>query len=394
MKIAYFDCFSGVSGDMILGALIDAGLDVKELESELSKLKISGFKLKAQKTLRGGISGTKLRVQVNEQPAERTLKDIVEIVDQSDLSNDIKKLGKKIFKQLAMIEAKIHKKKIERVHFHEVGALDSIIDVIGSLIGINKLGIDEVYSSKIHLGTGFVESGHGTIPVPAPATIELLKEIPIYSSGIGSELVTPTGIAILKNISKSFGILPEMKVKKIGYGAGSRELEIPNLLRVYVGEMTEEKYERDEVILIETNLDNMNPEFFDYTTEMLLKQGALDVFMTPIFMKKNRPGTILSVLTVPEKLDEILSIIFAETTTLGVRIQPLERKTLLRETIRVKTRFGQINVKLSKIGGEIKNIAPEYEDCKRIAAKRGIPLKDIYDEAKRAALKALDKGTL
>ncbi len=394
MKVAYFDCFSGVSGDMILGALIDAGLDPKDLESGLSKLKISGFSLQTQKTIRKGISGTKLSIDIDKHHVKRSLKDILEIIAQSDLGDDIKASGKKIFKELATVEAKIHNKKIEKVRFHELGALDSIIDVVGSLIALKRLGIDEVYSSKIHVGTGFVESTHGSIPVPAPATLELLKGIPIYSSGIDAELVTPTGIAILKNLSRTFGVLPEMKVKKIGYGAGSRELEIPNLLRVYLGKIDKTKYEKDEVILIETNLDNMNPEFFDYTTEMLLKQGALDVFMTPVLMKKNRPGTMLSVLTAPDKLDEILSIIFAETTTLGVRIQHLERKILLRETIRVKTRFGQINVKLSKVGEQIKNIAPEYEDCKKIAAKKAIPLKDIYDEAKRAALKALDKGTL
>ncbi len=339
--------------------------------------------------MRGGISGTKLNVDINEQDVDRSLKDIVEIVNGSDLSNDIKASGKKIFKELAAVEAKIHNKKMEKVHFHEIGALDCIIDVVGSLIGIKRLGIDEVYSSKIHVGEGFIECHHGTIPVPAPATIELLKGVPIYSSGIRAELVTPTGVAILKNLSKSFGVLPQMKLEQIGYGAGSRELEIPNLLRVYVGEVNKQEYGKDEVILIETNLDDMNPEFFDYTTEMLLKQGALDVFMTPIFMKKNRPGTMLSVLTAPDKLDEILSIIFAETTTLGVRIQHLERKILLRETIRVKTRFGEVKVKVSKVGQQIKNIAPEYEDCKNIAAKKGIPLKDIYDEAKATARKTV-----
>ncbi len=394
MKIAYFDCFSGVSGDMILGALIDAGLDLQELESELSKLKISGFKLKTQKTIRKGISGTKLRVDIDKHHVKRSLKDILEIIAQSDLGDDIKASGKKIFKELAAVESRLHNKTIEKVRFHELGALDSIIDVIGSLIGIKRLGIGEVYSSKIHVGTGFVECEHGTIPVPAPATLELLIGIPIYSSGVDAELATPTGVAILKNLSRSFGVLPQMKVQKIGYGAGSRELEIPNLLRVYVGEMSEEKYEKDQVILIETNLDNMNPEFFDYTTEMLLKQGALDVFMTPVLMKKNRPGTMLSVLTAPDKLDGILATIFAETTTLGVRIQHLERKILLRETIRVKTRFGEVKVKVSKVGEQIKNIAPEYEDCKQIAAKEGIPLKDIYDEAKRTALKVLQKEAL
>ena len=389
MKIAYFDCFSGISGDMILGALIDAGLDLKELDLELRKLKISGFKLKAEKTEKLGISGTKFKVDVTEHHVERHLKDMIEIVDQSELSDDVKILSKKIFKELATVEAKIHNKNIEEIHFHEVGGLDSVIDVIGSLIGIKKLGIEGVHSSKVHVGTGFVECEHGTIPVPAPATLELLKEIPIYSEGIRAELVTPTGACILKTLSKSFGVMPEMKMKKIGYGAGSRDLEIPNLLRVYIGETNPCEYEEDEVILIETNLDDMSPELLDYTCGMLLKQGVLDVFMTPIFMKKTRLATMLSVLATSDKLEEALSIIFKETTTLGVRIQRLERKKLVREVISVKTKFGEIRVKVSKVGEQIKNIAPEYEDCKEIASRQQIPLKDVYDEARGSAQKML-----
>jgi len=389
MKIAYFDCFSGVSGDMILGALIDAGLDIQELESELGKLKISGYKIKAEKTARKGISGTKFSVDIIEQNVERRLKDLVEIVDQSELNTDIKELSKKTFKELATVESKIHGKGIEEIHFHEVGGLDSIIDVIGSLIGIKKLGIEATYSSKIHVGTGFLKCRHGVLPVPAPATLAMLKGIPIYSTGIEAELATPTGVCVLKTLSKGFGIMPEMKVEKIGYGAGSRELEIPNLLRVYVGETNERGYEKDEVILIETNIDDMNPQLLAYASEILLKQGVLDVFMTPIFMKKNRLGTMLSVLTTLDKLDEVLSTMFTETTTLGVRIHHLERKKLSREIIAMKTRFGEIKVKIGKIGNHIKNIAPEYESCKEIAIKQGIPLKDVYDEAKEATRKAL-----
>ncbi len=389
MKIAYFDCFSGVSGDMILGALLDAGLDIQELQSELGKLKISGYKIKTEKTARKGISGTKFSVDIIKQNARRRLKDIVEIADQSDLDDDIKDLSKKTFKELATVEAKLHGKSIEEIHFHEVGGLDSIIDVVGSFIGIKKLGIEATYSSKIHVGTGFLECRHGVLPVPAPATLELLKGIPIYSKGIEAELVTPTGVCILKTLSKRFGIMPEMKVEKVGYGAGSRDLEIPNLLRVYVGESDEGRYEENEAILIETNIDDMNPQLLAYASEILLKQGALDVFMTPIFMKKNRLGTLLSVLTTRDKLDDILSTIFTETTTLGVRIHHLERKKLSREIVLMKTRFGDVKVKIGKIGNQIKNIAPEYESCKEIAVKQGIPLKDVYDEAKEAARKAL-----
>lgn len=391
MRVAYFDCFSGVSGDMILGALIDAGLDLGVLESELDKLKVSGYRIRAERAIRKGISGTKFSVDVIEQKAERRLEDILEIIDQSDLDTDVKELSKEVFEQLAIIEAKIHCKNIEDVHFHEVGALDSVIDVVGSLIGIKRLGIEAVYSSKVHVGTGFVRCQHGILPVPAPATLELLKGIPIYSTGIKAELVTPTGAAILKTLSKSFGVMPEMEVKRIGYGAGSRDLEIPNLLRVYIGEVKKEEYQQDKAILVQTNIDDMNPEFFDYVTEKLLKKGALDVFMTPVFMKKNRPGTMLSVLTEVDRLDEILSTIFTETTTLGVRILPLERRKLSREIFSVTTPFGEVKVKIGKIGNRIKNIAPEYDDCKKIAAKQGVPLKDIYDQAKQAAQKAILK---
>jgi len=389
VKIAYFDCFSGVSGDMILGALIDAGLDIRELESELGRLKISGYKIKAEKTARKGISGTKFSIDITEQNVSRKLKDIVEIVDQSDLDDDIKDLGKQTFVELATVEAKIHGKSIQEIHLHEVAGIDSMIDVIGSIIGIKKLGIEAIYSSRVHVGTGFLKCRHGVLPVPAPATLAILKGIPIYSRGIAAELATPTGVCLLKTLSRSFGVMPAMKVEKVGYGAGSRELEIPNLLRVYLGETDEDVYEEDEVILIETNIDDINPELLAYASEILLKQGVLDVFMTPIFMKKNRPGTMLSVLTTRDKLDEVLLTFFTEITTLGVRIHHLERKKLSREVISVKTRFGEIKVKIGKIGNQIKNIAPEYESCRDIALKQNIPLKDVYHEAKEAARKAL-----
>jgi len=364
MKIAYFDCFSGVSGDMILGALLDAGLDIRELEAGLGRLKISGYKLKAEKTAKKGISGTRFSVDIIEQNVERSLKDIVEIIDKSDLDDDIKDLSKNTFRELAIVEASIHGKSIDEIHFHEAGGLDSIIDVVGSLISIKRLGIEAIYSSRIHVGTGFLECQHGVLPVPAPATLALLKQIPIYSTGIEAELATPTGVCVLKTLSRGFGIMPEMKVEKVGYGAGSRDLEIPNLLRVYVGETSQGGYEKDEVILIETNIDNTSPELLAYASETLLKQGALDVFMTPIFMKKNRPGTMLSILTTGDKLDESLSTIFAEIATLGVRICRLERKKLSREVISMKTRFGEIEVKIGKAGNQIKNITPEYESCK------------------------------
>ena len=392
MKIAYFDCFSGVSGDMILGALVDAGLEVSDLEAELSQLPVRGFRLQAEKTTRCGISGTKVNVITEEHRTERHLPDVNEIIDRSALSEDIKDSSRKIFAELAGVEARIHQKSVDEVHFHEISGLDSIVDVVGSLVGLKKLSIEAVHASRIHVGTGFVGCQHGMLPVPAPATLELLKGVPVYSKGIESELATPTGVAILKNVSKSFGSMPDMTIDRIGYGAGSRELEIPNLLRICIGETCQDRYAGDEVLLLETNIDDMNPEFFGHVSERLLTQGALDVFMTPIYMKKNRPATLLSVLTAKEKLDGILSTVFSETTTLGVRIHSVDRKVLARETISVKTTLGNVRVKVGRIGGEVKTIAPEYEDCREIAARQGVPLKDVYEAAKAACREALLRG--
>ena len=386
MRIAYFDCFSGVSGDMILGALIDAGADLHKLESELGKLKISGFTLKAEKTIRRGLSGTRFFVDADHSHAERHLTDIERIVDNSGLADDIKTRAKTIFRDLAHVEAKIHNTNPGDVHFHEVGGLDSIVDVVGSLIVMKMLGIETMYASRIPVGTGFVECDHGILPLPAPATLELLKGIPVHASSIEKELVTPTGIAILKHVVQSFGAIPEMKIEHIGYGAGSRDLKIPNLLRVWIGETeVKEEYEEDEVILIETNIDNMNPEILGYVLERLLERGVLDAFMTPIFMKKNRPGTLLSILITPDKLDETISTIFAETTSLGVRFRRLERRKVPREQILVETSFGPVRVKVSHIDSEKRIISPEYEDCREIAARMGVPLRKVYAEAQAAA---------
>jgi len=385
MRIAYFDCFSGVSGDMILGALIDAGLGLTELEAELARLKISGYRLKAEKTSRNGITGTKFTVEISEQHIERRFQDIIAVIEGSDLDGTVKASAREIFQELAMVEAGIHGKDMGAVHFHEVGGVDSIIDVVGAMVGMQKLGIEAIYSSRIHVGTGFVECRHGTLPVPAPASLAMLKGIPVYCQGIESELATPTGVAILKKVSRGFGVMPPMTIERIGYGAGSKELPIPNLLRVSVGEAGEEKYEPDEVTLIETNLDDVSPEIVAHAAETLLKRGALDVFMTPIIMKKNRPGTMLSVLTTPDRIDELLSIIFTEVATLGVRMHRLARKKLSREIISVNTKYGDIQVKIGRAGDQIMSIAPEYESCAQIAEKRGIPLKEVYDEAGRVA---------
>lgn len=383
MKIAYFDCIAGISGDMTLGALVDSGVSIDTLNNELKKLNISEFELKCEKVMKKGINSTKVHVIVPKEHKARHLSDIEAIINNSALNNKVKENSLNIFKNLAEAEVKIHGTTIEKIHFHEVGAMDSIIDIIGTCIGLDLLEIDRIYASKIHVGTGFVQCDHGSFPLPAPATSELLKSMTIYSTGIEKELTTPTGAAILKTFSGKSSSMPEMDIKTIGYGAGSRDLDIPNILRLYIGEVSENQATLQKAKIMETNIDDMNPEFFDYVMERLFEEGALDVFFTSIQMKKNRPGTKLSVLFTPDKLNLLMKIIFEETTSLGVRVYDVDKYMVDRETHVVKTKYGNINVKVSKLKGEILNISPEYNDCKKIAAKNKVPVKEIYECAKK-----------
>lgn len=380
MRVAYFDCFSGISGDMILGALIDAGLDLGELKNGLNKLNLSGYEIKTTRVEKNHITAIHVDVNVTDKQVERKLGDILALIDKSRLESEIKETGKKIFINLAKAEAKVHNKNIETVHFHELGSVDTIIDVVGAIIAVRALGIEEIYASPLHVGKGFIKCAHGTLPVPAPATMELLKDMPIYGGDINSELVTPTGAAIIATMARSFGELPPMVIKKIGYGAGERDLPIPNLLRVFVGaKMPDMEYGEDVVTVIETNIDDMNPEFYDHIMTKLFEKGALDVFLTPIHMKRNRPAIMLSTITPHDRVKSILSVIFDETTTLGVRISEVRRKKALREIRQVDTKFGKVRVKVSLVGKKIKNITPEYEDCERLAREHNIPIKDVYD---------------
>ena len=381
MKIAYFDCFAGISGDMTIGALLDAGFEFEKLKSELKKLHLEGYELKAEKTERNHIGGTKFSVLYQEDHSHRHLKDIVEMIQKSELSSKVQEQAIKIFTNLAEAEAHIHGTTVDKIHFHEVGAIDSIVDIVGILICLEGLEIEQVYSSRIHVGSGFVECQHGKMPLPAPATANLLKKIPTYSKGIESELTTPTGAAFLSSLCEKFGPLPYIETRSIGYGAGSRVLpDIPNLLRVYIGDR-QESFERDEATLIQANIDDMNPEIFEYVSNLILQEGAFDVYMAPVIMKKNRPGTVLNILTPEEKKENILSILFAETTTLGVRMNQVIRKRIMREILKVKTKFGDIKVKIGREKEKILNIAPEYESCKKIALEKNIPLKEVYRQA-------------
>ena len=384
MRLAYFDCFSGISGNMVLGALLDAGLELDALKEALAGLRISGYEIKARKVKRRGIVGTLVDVRASKGEMERTLSDILEIIGESDLPEDVKERAGAVFTRLAEAEARVHGVSVEEVHFHEVGGLDAIVDVVGSVVGLRLLGVEEVYSSPLHLGRGFVECAHGLLPVPAPATLELVKGVPVYGWDIEVELVTPTGAAIITALAKSFGPLPSVRVERIGYGAGHRELRIPNLLRLVIASAPGE-FEEDTVVLLETNIDDMNPEFYEHVMDRLFQRGALDVFLTPIQMKRTRPAVMLSVIVGKKEVDEALRVIFEETTTLGVRMQEVRRRKLARESIVVETRYGPIAVKVARLGSAVKNISPEYEECRRIAEQQGIPLKVVYEEAKRAA---------
>ena len=386
MKIAYFDCFAGISGDMILGALIDAGLDVDQLREALRGLRLSEYELKVSRVKKGAVEATDVHVSVGDEVAERRLDDIESIITQSELPEDVKQDSVAVFRRLIAVEAAIHGANPDEVHLHEVGATDAIVDVVGSLLGLNLLETEKVYASDLRLGHGFVQCSHGLLPVPAPATLELLKGVPVTQVDVDGELVTPTGAAILTHVAEGFGPCPQMTLQSIGYGAGKREFEFPNLLRVLVGTTDLGAPRLSETItLLEANLDDMNPEFYDHVMQILFDAGALDVFLQPFQGKKNRPGVLLSVLCHPQAAQELSSIIFAQTTTLGIRQNTLERLCLERETVKVDTRYGQVRIKVAKLGGRIMNLSPEYEDCHRFALETGKPLKEVYEAARAAA---------
>jgi len=383
MKIAYFDCFSGISGDMILGALVDAGLPLEVFTKLIDDLNLSGCRISSKKVKKSGISATK--VDISFPPIRKSPAEILSLMESLDISQKLKEKSKSIFLTLAKAEAYIHQEDINSVHLHELGSIDTLIDIVGSVVGLDKMGIEEVYSSEINVGEGFVKTAHGYLPVPAPATAHILKGVPVYSSGVKAELTTPTGAAILTGFSSGYGSLPLMKLEAIGYGAGEKDLPSPNLLRVLIGEKSTQSEQEDWVSVLETNIDDMNPEFYDYLIDFLLKKGALDVFLTPIQMKKSRPGMLLSVICYEKKQKEIIDTIFSETSTFGIRISRLRREKLKREIKNLKTPLGNIRVKLGILDGKIVSVSPEYEDCKKIALERKIPLKKVYELVKMEA---------
>jgi len=447
MRIAYLECFSGISGDMFLGALVDAGVSPGLLEKTVEALGV-GAKLEVSKVMRSGISATKVDVWVDgekDMPREeywakqdvvpgpakahhdheyahghnhhhehshhhesgsheqsptnapaphehghshRGLSEIRTIICASAISDSAKTTAIAIFEALGAAEAKIHNVPVESIHFHEVGAVDAIVDIVCAAVGAEALGVDGIVCSALNVGGGSVKCAHGTFPVPAPATVELLKNAPVYSSGIEAELVTPTGAAIAKTLATRFGAFPEMKIEKSAYGAGSRDFPgHPNVLRIVIGEavpVLTGKTRSETISVMEANLDDLNPQVFGYVMDRLLEEGALDVFGMPVQMKKNRPGTLLTVLCKPEDAEKLIQLIFSETTTLGVRRREESRQTLARRWESVRTEWGEVRIKIASMNGTVTNYAPEYEDCRRIAAEHHVPLKTVMQEASRA----------
>jgi uncharacterized protein (TIGR00299 family) protein len=380
MKIISYDCFSGISGDMNLGAMIDLGVDPGYLIDELKKLNLPGWELQVQKDQRHGITGTRVTVkQTRHEHAHRHLSDIEHIINDSKLDNKTKELSKNIFMTIARAEAKVHGIHIDHVHFHEVGAVDSIIDVVGAAICYNFLDVEAVHVSVVELGGGFVKCDHGLLPVPAPATAEILQGIPVKKDGVDFEATTPTGAAILATLGTSFDAALAIKIKKTAYGVGQKENEsVPNLLRVFLGETTGNTASGHDALQLECNIDDMNPEFFEYISDKLFKAGASDVYFSNIIMKKGRPGILLNVICETDLADTVKSIIFTESTSLGIRTFPFRKDTLARKFETLKTVYGSINIKRSFYNGNEVSCKPEYEDCKRIASEKGIPLKEVY----------------
>jgi pyridinium-3,5-bisthiocarboxylic acid mononucleotide nickel chelatase len=443
MRIAYLECFSGMSGDMFLGALVDAGVPPRLLEETVAALGV-GARLEISRVLRSGVSATKVDVWVDGEkdlPREeywqqqqhenhehshadhehhghshsapgqipravasaphqhshgRGLTEIQGIIGAAAISDAAKKTAIAIFEALGRAEAKIHNTSLESVHFHEVGAVDAMVDIVCAAVGAEALGVDEIVCSPLNLGGGTVKCAHGTFPVPAPATLELLADAPVYSSGLQAELVTPTGAAIVKTLASRFAVFPEMKVEKSGYGAGSRDFPgHPNVVRLTVGEAASNvlaaKTAPETITVLEANVDDLNPQVFGYVMDRLFQEGALDAFGMPVQMKKNRPGALLTVLCKPEDAARLTHLIFTETTTLGIRRRDEMRRTLARKWENVRTPWGEVRIKIASMNGSVTNYAPEYEDCRRIAAEHHVPLKQVMGEAVEAYIQCHGK---
>ncbi len=394
MRALYFDCYAGISGDMIIGALIDLGVRLELIADQLLSLGLEGYRIKADKVMRSQIAATKFGVEIDDraQPA-RHLDDIISIIDGSRLSHTVKSLSKRVFERLAEAEARVHGTTSERVHFHEVGAVDSIIDIVGAMIGFEELGIEVYYSSRLRVGRGSIEAAHGLLPVPAPGTAELLRGVPIYAGALEGEFVTPTGAAIVTTLCEHFIPIPQMKLDRTGYGAGARDPEgFPNTLRLILGETEQEQAvaSAEHVLVIETNIDDMNPQVYGFVMDRAFQMGALDVFITPVQMKKNRPGAMLTVICEAQYLDSLTEMLLAETTTLGVRYYEAKRRVLARAIETVETPYGRVRIKVARAGIRTLHFHPEYEDCLRLVEQARVPLLEIQSAAIAAYRDRLD----
>ena len=384
LRAAYFDCYSGISGDMILGAMVDLGVDIKEIRKALKKIDLKGYNLHSKKIQRNGLASTQITVETKKfkkqhSTPHRSYSDIRKLISQSKLTSIVKSNSIEIFKRIAKVEAQIHNTTIQKIHFHEIGGIDSIVDIVGGVWAIESLNLDTIISSPLNVGEGFIDCAHGRLPVPAPATLKLLKGIPVFSNGVKEELTTPTGAAMIGFYAEKFESIPTMTIANEGYGAGSRVIpSLPNLLRVLVGNITIGKF--NTLVMIETNIDDMNPEIFETVMESLFSAGALDVYFSAIIMKKNRPATKISVLAQCESREKLSKILLTETSSFGVRFYSVDRLILDREVKKLKTPYGLIKIKLGKLDGKIVQAAPEFEDCRKVSRTKKLPVKKIYDE--------------
>ncbi len=397
MKILYYDCFAGISGDMNLGAMIDLGVGEDFVIRELGKLGLDDFSVRFEKKQKMGITGTRAVVEVSGHQHQhhnhhRTFADIKTIIGKSFLSDTVKALAINIFSRIANAEAKIHNIPVEEIHFHEIGAIDSIVDIVGAAICIDSLKPDKIMSSTIELGGGFVTCAHGVFPVPAPATAEILRDIPVKSGVAQAETTTPTGAAILAECVNEFTDIMRFSIDKIGYGLGERDLPVPNVLRAYLGSTGESgDTEHEDAIIAECNLDDMNPEMYDYIFDVLFKSGANDVFITPIIMKKSRPAVTLSALCNEKTLPGIEKILFTETSTLGIRKYKVDKEMLVRKSRKIKTPYGDVNLKMAFLSGKLVKSKPEYDDCLKIAREQNISLSALYTMINKLIIKDLDE---
>jgi len=381
MLTAYFDCFSGISGDMTLGALVDLGVPVVWLEEEISKLPLDGFTLTSSVVVKDGIRAVDVLVRETDHHAQRDYATIKDLLQSSTLNPRVKALSLEMFQCIGEAEARVHGSDLDNVHFHEVGGVDAIVDIVGTALAVDYLGIEKVISARVPVGGGFIECSHGTLPVPAPATTEILQGIPVYGGG-EMELTTPTGAAVIRTLAADFGPLPAMTIHKIGYGAGKRSGgDRPNVLRVLLGEEGGliDELAADHIVVIETNIDDMSPEVCGYVLDKLMTVGALDVVLMPVFMKKNRPGVLLQVLSRHEDKDKLINEILSETSSIGLRYYAANRRLLPRETVSIETHWGRVPVKKVQRPNNKTELVPEYEACRKVAEKHDIPLREIYD---------------